>query len=198
MFARVLAVVLALSTPARAAVVLSPARAIEIQDVFEEDLAGAKLNFDARVRLGDRVVAFKINSFGGSIFDGLDFIAHVARAKQIYGIRTQCYVDGKAVSMGLVMLESSMCDERYAVPGAFFLGHNGSSSAKGTVEEIREAADLLAALNWGMSEIIGARLVFGPAGYRLKVAKHAWSFGAAEALAVGAIDAIVFSAPPAY
>ena len=186
--------------PVLAAVALAafPKTSIEIQDVDSVSLRPVYTQFDQAVRRGDRLVLFRINSFGGSVFAGLNLIDHVADAKKRYGIRTQCVVGTKAMSMGLAILESEMCDERYALPHSLFLAHNGSSSSEGTLEDLLESADILKAINWALAEMIGNRLRIGADGYRIMVERYAWTFGAFEALKVGAIDGIVDprSVPP--
>lgn len=188
------AVLLAVSAPK------FPAGAIEIGDVGYEELSPVVQTFADRVNAGDKVILFRINSFGGSIFAGMDFIDLVTQVKRVQGIKVQCLVGTKAMSMGLVILESEMCDERYALPHSVFLAHNGSSGGEGTAEQLRESAAILTALNAAMAQIIGSRLFMGPAAYSIMVAKHAWVFAGPEALAVGAIDALVRpeSVPPLY
>ena len=59
--------------------------------------------------------------------------------------------------MAVVMLESAACDQRLALKHSFFLAHNGSTSVKGTVEEIQESKEILDVINEGMAQIVGSR-----------------------------------------
>jgi ATP-dependent protease ClpP protease subunit len=177
-----------------------PEKAIEITDIDEVNLGPVVKKFDERVAAGDKVIMLQINSFGGSIFDGMDFIQHVENAKKLNDIQIQCVVNSKAMSMGLVMLESNACDIRLATNYATILAHNGSSGARGTIDEIEESAEILKVLNENMAEIIGNRLTIGLRAYKKKIERRAWTFGPKEALEVGAIDEIVDSKdlPPLY
>ena len=74
-----------------------------------------------------------INSYGGSIYDGLSIVNTILTSKtKVIGICT-----GYAMSMGLGIYVA--CHERWAMPYTNFMYHELSSSASGRAEEIKRA-----------------------------------------------------------
>lgn len=165
---------------------------IEIGDVTEENIALSQARFDERVALGDKTILFRINSFGGSVYTGLDFIQHVEQVKKAFGLRVQCVVDVKAMSMGFVFLQS-FCDERYMTKRAVLLAHNTSATAKGTALDLLNEAEFLRALDKSLASICSRRLAISFEDYVTKVEGKDWTMAWEEALAVGAIDSVVDS-----
>lgn len=175
-----------------------PAGMIEITDFDDAQLAPVLEKATELVDGGERTLLFRINSFGGSIFAGMDLILAVDGLKK-RGVTIQCVVDFKAMSMGFVFLQS-VCDERLMTKRSTLLTHNGSTSTRGTVEQITEDAVLLAALNESMASVCADRMGMDLDVYRAKIAGGAWTFAWREALAVNAIDDIVNPAdlPPLH
>jgi ATP-dependent protease ClpP protease subunit len=163
---------------------------IEIGAVTAEDLAPAKAKFDELVKAGDKTVLFRINSFGGSVFEGIDFLQYIENTKKTQGIHVQCVVDTKAMSMGFVFLQS-FCDERLMTKRSVLLAHNSSTRLQGTAEEIEKALKFSRALDAALAEICAKRLHMSVAAYKKKIAHNDWTFGWEEALKVGAIDGTV-------
>jgi len=163
---------------------------IRIGDVEPETLAGVQELFDMRVRAGDRNILFRIDSFGGSIFDGLDFMQHVEDAKKRNNITVTCVVDTHAMSMGFVFLQD-FCDTRLMTKRSVLLAHNGSARAAGTSEEMKRTAKFLEEISNALSEVCAARLNISVAEYKAKIQHADWVFGWEEALAVGAVDGVV-------
>lgn len=173
--------------------VLAPAPVeglIEIGDISEALVVPVLKKFDERVEAGDKTINFRIDSFGGDIFLGMDFIQHVEDSARRNDLHVKCYVDKAAMSMGLVILES-ICDERFMTKRSVLLAHNGSAGARGTADEMGQQVEFLRALNVAMSEVVGSRLKIGVEAYRAKIAHGDWVFTWEEALAVGAVDAVV-------
>jgi ATP-dependent protease ClpP protease subunit len=165
-------------------------RVIEFGDVDDLNMGRAMRQFDRKVAQGERHIWFRVNSFGGSIFTGLDVIQHIELYKKLYAVDVTCVVDTKAMSMGAVFLESA-CDKRLMTKRSVLLFHNGSTGAEGTVEQIKEEAQILEALNYAMAEMSAARMNITVEQYREKIAKGAWTMGWKEALDVGAIDGTI-------
>lgn len=173
---------------------------ITIGDFDAEVLNPAMIKFDQRVAAGDKTITFRINSFGGSIFLGLDVIQYIGDVKRAHNIRTVCIVDNRAYSMGAAFLESDACDTRLMTPRSTLLFHNASGGAEGTSEQIAEAAQMLAALNEAMARLCSARMHVTLEFYRNKIATQAWTMAAAEAIVTGAVDGIIETSdlPTAY
>lgn len=159
---------------------------------FEDDaMLAAWRGFLARVRAGDKTITFQINSFGGSVFGGMELIQAIEVVKKTTGVQTICVVDSKAYSMGAAFLESGACDVRLMTKRSTLLFHNGSTAAEGTVEVLRETAELMAGLNDALAEICAGRMLITTEQYQERIAKGAWTMSWREALAVGAIDGTV-------
>jgi ATP-dependent protease ClpP protease subunit len=164
---------------------------IEIKDVDAESLAPAQAKFDERVAAGDTDIWFRINSFGGSIFDGMDFIQHIGDAKVASGkVHVTCVVDTKAMSMGFVFLET-FCDSRYMTKRSLLLAHNGSTEVKGTVEQILSEVEFLKALNESLATTISDRLGMPVDEYKARVAGKDWTMSWEEAMRVNAVDSTI-------
>ena len=74
-----------------------------------------------------------INSYGGSIYDGLSIVNTILTSKtKVIGI-----CSGYVMSMGLGIYVA--CHERWAMPYTNFMYHELSSSASGRAEEIKRA-----------------------------------------------------------
>ncbi len=172
---------------------------IEIGDFSVEDLAPVQAKFDELVSGGAKVVVFRINSYGGSVRAGLDFIQAVDEARK-RGVRTECVVDYKAMSMGFVFLQAA-CDVRIMTTRSILLAHSASSDFdRGTAVEIANELAYLQALDRAMSELSAARLFISVEEYRAKTTGRDWTMTWEEALDVGAIDRVVdpMSLPPLY
>jgi ATP-dependent protease ClpP protease subunit len=160
---------------------------IDVLDVASSDLAPAQKKFDELVAGGDKVVMFRINSFGGSVFEGMQFIQHVEDAKRANGVHVMCVVDFKAMSMGFAFMQS-FCDDRLMTKRSVLLAHNSSSGVKGNAIEQEEQLQISRALDAALAEVCAARLKMSVADYKAKIAFHAWTMAWEEAMAAGAVD----------
>lgn len=176
-----------------------PGGMIEIGDVSKSDLAPVQAKFDERVTAGDKEVWFRIDSFGGSIFAGNDFIQHIEDAKRAKGLKVVCVVDTKAYSMGFVFLQT-FCDQRLMTKMATLLAHSGSTQVSGTVEQILSEVGFMLALNESMAATIAERLGMPVEDYKARIAGKDWTMAHAEAMAVNAIDGTISTSklPPVY
>ncbi len=166
-----------------------PAGMIDLEDITTDELSGVRALVTERVAAGDRVLLFRVNSYGGSITAGLDFIQELDELRKT-GVHVQCVVDTKAMSMGLIFLESA-CDQRMMTRRSVLLAHRGSTRAAGTVEEVQEAAAILEAFNESLAEVMAVRMGVPVAVYKARVEKHAWVVSVAEALRENLIDEVV-------
>lgn len=85
------------------------------------NIVKAKKKLVNLVRGGAGEVHIKINSGGGLMDPGMKFV-HTMRAAQYVGVRFICVVDGRAMSMALIIF--SECDERYATFGSEIMWHS--------------------------------------------------------------------------
>lgn len=176
-------------------------RSIQIEDFDEAALAPAKSKVQQRIAAGDRELFLRINSYGGSIFAGNDFIQFVSDQKKLYGVKVTCIVDSRAYSMGFVTLQSSACDERWMTESSTLLAHNGYSRTSGGVEQIESDAQMLKALNESMAKVCAKRLGMPLEDYKKKIdGGRDWTMASEEAKTVNAVDRVVQSedVPPPF
>ncbi len=177
-----------------------PAASIPVGDIEEDVLAPALEKAKERVAAGDRKLMFRLNSFGGGVFHGLDFIAAIEDLKKANGVHVLCVVDTRAYSMAAVILQSGMCDERLMTGRSTLLFHNASSVFRGTADDVRKELPFIDALNLSMAVLISDRIGMPLADYQAKIATADWVMGAEEALRLHMIDELVDASvlPPAY
>ena len=154
------------------------------------DLAPVLDKWTERVDAGDHEIWFRISSFGGDMFAGMDLIQRIQDDKREHGIVTVCVADNWTISMGFTFLQGA-CDVRLMTAHTILLAHNGSGGAKGTVEQMLESVEILKALNEAIGTMECTRLTISCDEYFAKIAKYAWTMAAAEAKEVGAVDAII-------
>lgn len=73
------------------------------------------------VRAGKTEITIGINSGGGLVDAGMAFVT-IMRAAKYQGVTLTCIVDGRAMSMAVVIL--SECNNRYAVFGSKIMWHS--------------------------------------------------------------------------
>ena len=166
-------------------------------EIDDRTLVPAQKKFDELVAAGEKTVLFRIDTPGGNVFMGLDFINHVLDAKYANNLKIQCVARGKLMSMGLAIYEG-ICDERYVVPGTMFLAHGAATSTQGNADAIASTLSELKAMNDALAEINSARMNISVQEYHRRTDHQNWFFATQEALAVGAADAVIpaSSLPP--
>lgn len=168
-----------------------PGLMIQVGAFDEAHLKPALDKFNERVAAGDKKILFKVNSNGGSLFEGMEFIQTMEDVKKSTpGLIVECTVDWRASSMGFLFLQSEVCDQRFMTKRSFLLAHNGSTSAEGGVEELQQAANRLRTFNKAMAEIGSKRLKISKEEYLSKISRMDWTMDWTEALRVGAVDAV--------
>jgi ATP-dependent protease ClpP protease subunit len=172
---------------------------IEIRDINSADLYGPKTKMDELVKAGEKTLMFQINSYGGSIFQGWDFIQAVEQHKKKAKVKVVCAVDVKAYSMGFAFLQS-FCDERLMTKRSTLLAHNGSTQVSGTSEDLENELQFMRALDIALAATCAKRLHMTPEEYAAKTKGKDWTMSWEEALKAGAVDGTVDEddLPPLY
>ncbi len=163
---------------------------IDVGNVEEDYMLDAALRFIAIAAAGEKEITLRIDSFGGSIFLGNRWIKNLEDIKKRNGIRVVCIVDGAAYSMGAVILESPLCDLRLATNRSTILFHNGSSGARGTAEDLKQAVNFLEALNLSMALSVSSRLLITIEEYKSRIAHADWVMAVPEAVQSNVIDGV--------
>lgn len=165
---------------------------VELGEVDETETVAPLAALKLMSQKGNNTATLRIDSPGGSVFVGLRFIRQVTDIKKATGLRVVCVVDGAAYSMAAVILESDVCDVRFATHQSTVLFHNGHGSGPdGTAEQISSAALLLESLNGALAAVVAQRLGITPEDYRSRIAGKDWAMDALGALRAKAIDDIV-------
>ena len=168
----------------------TPGSMINIGDIDEAGLDPVRAKIAQHIESGETTVLLRIDSNGGSIFEGLRFIQELEEYKK-QGVTFHCVVDTKAISMGFVILQAS-CDKRMATRRSLFLAHNGSiSQTGGDAKTLQEDVDMLNVVNENMSRICAERMGMPLDEYKRRLNdKASWIFDSEDALKYHAIDSI--------
>ena len=136
----------------------------------------------------DKVITMGINSPGGSVHMGLEFIGEM-KTLQNKGYKIKCYVRN-AYSMGFVILQ--FCDERIGAPTSTYMHHLTSVNGKRPDKRTKKNAKLFKALDFfdnHMLEDISKRLKMDPKKFMKLIKEDNW-WGAKAALKANIIDRI--------
>jgi len=135
-----------------------------------------------------KVITMGINSPGGSVHMGLEFIGEM-KTLQNKGYKIKCYVRN-AYSMGFVILQ--FCDERIGAPTSTYMHHLTSVGGKRPDKRTKKNAKTFKALDFfdnHMLEDISKRLKIDPKKFMSLIKEDNW-WGAKEALKANIIDRI--------
>ena len=135
-----------------------------------------------------KVITMGINSPGGSVHMGLEFIGEM-KTLQTKGYKIKCYVRN-AYSMGFVILQ--FCDERIGAPTSTYMHHLTSVGGKRPDKRTKKNAKTFKALDFfdnHMLEDISKRLKIDPKKFMALIKEDNW-WGAKEALKANIIDRI--------
>jgi ATP-dependent protease ClpP protease subunit len=181
-------------SPAPTADVYADAIAVEIGDIDRGSLAYPALVLKVAAATG-RDVVMVIDSPGGSVYAGFDFVDSM-RAAQAKGVTITCLIPrgGMAASMAAYVLES--CDRRYMHRQSMILFHSVSVSNPpgGTVDDVERFAREIRDVNTRLAIHIVGRLEV-PMSYYLERTRGDWWVGYEEALEIGAVDGVFVSEP---
>lgn len=117
---------------------------INTADKFTEDFKKVEKEAD--------IINVKINSPGGSIWDGLPIYNTLNNSKK----HINTYVDGIAYSMASLIALAG--DKVYGYANSMLMFHNGSSFSFGNAKEMRQEADTLDSYDEALGTIIEEKL----------------------------------------
>ena len=103
------------------------------------------------VSQGHTTVKLVINSPGGSVYAGLQFI-NAMIAAQAKGVKIKCYVGGMAASMAFQIF--AHCNKRYATRYALLLFHPATTNVYGNARELAYTADRLATIEGALIPVL--------------------------------------------
>jgi ATP-dependent protease ClpP protease subunit len=157
----------------------------------------------AQAEAGRDPLVLKITSDGGDIFLGMQFIQRVEDLKKRHGVKLVCYGDAFVFSMGFVILQSELCDKRFATKRTVFLAHLAVRSPPSPLtsdQAAKNLENLKCGADRAMAEVIAPRMRMTVEQVLAKLGNnHDWVMSADEALAAHALDGIVdpLIVPPA-
>jgi ATP-dependent Clp endopeptidase proteolytic subunit ClpP len=96
-------------------------------------------------------ITFRINSGGGSIFEGLAIFNAIKNCQ----CDTEAYIDGLAASMGSVI--AMACKKIYMSKYAMFMTHRAKGGTTGSAQDMRTTATLMESLENTMATIYAER-----------------------------------------
>lgn len=132
-----------------------------------------------------RPIWLYINSYGGSIYDGLAIIDTM----KIIQSPIFTVVRGKAMSMGAAI--AVMGDHRYVTPNSRIMFHEASSGTEGKVSEMEESLQEAKYLNNRLEVLISERIGMNRKEYSKLIRKRDVYISAQEALDMNVVDEIL-------
>jgi len=125
----------------------------------------------------------RINSMGGSVFDGMTIYQQLARRKG----RVNVYVDGAALSIAAVIAQSASLGRLTIADGAVMMVHRAWGFQMGNALEMREQANLLEKLDGQISKVLALRSGHEQSEVMDWMTAETW-LDAQEAIAAGLAD----------
>lgn len=158
----------------------------DIGPIYTLDLIGPKIALLQRTD----VVRFRLNSPGGSVEAGMNFV-DAMRAAQRRGTKIECVVDGMAASMAAYILQA--CDVRLMTAQSQIMFHTVSVDEVegGNQWHFERLAQELAAWNKRLAIFIAGRLKLSIEEYEARVYDRDYWVGFEEALKIGAVDGVL-------
>lgn len=130
-----------------------------------------------------RRVVIEIDSPGGSVFAAI----RLQKAIERHDKAVMCVVDGLAASAAFVTLQA--CTSRYATARSMLMAHTASLGTKGQEHDLRNGAEALRVVNWGMIEFCARRMGMAHEAFESHVANGAeWYLSQADGLTFKALD----------
>ena len=136
------------------------------------------------------VLDVRVNSPGGSVFEGLAIHTLLAR----HSARVRVHVDGLAASIASVVAMAG--DEIIMAPGAMMMVHNAWGWASGQSGDLRAMADTLDKVSGQLAGVYAGRTGLDVDRVASLMAAETWMTGA-EAVAAGFADRVVDVFEPA-
>jgi ATP-dependent protease ClpP protease subunit len=131
---------------------------------------------------GTNNLVIRLNSPGGSAFDGIAIYNRLMNYKNETGAKITIHVDGWACSAASVIAMAA--DELIMGLGAMIMIHEASSGIWGAKGDFRSEADLLEELEEGIIDIYMTKATVERKEVRKKVDAETW-FGASKAIEIG-------------
>jgi len=131
---------------------------------------------------GTNNLVIRLNSPGGSAFDGIAIYNRLMNYKNETGAKITIHVDGWACSAASVIAMAA--DELIMGLGAMIMIHEASSGIWGAKGDFRSEADLLEELEEGIIDIYMTKATVERKEVRKKVEAETW-FGASKAIEIG-------------
>ncbi len=131
---------------------------------------------------GTNNLVIRLNSPGGSAFDGIAIYNRLMNYKNETGAKITIHVDGWACSAASVIAMAA--DELIMGLGAMIMIHEASSGVWGAKGDFRSEADLLEELEEGIIDIYMTKATVERKEVRKKVDAETW-FGASKAIEIG-------------
>lgn len=181
------------------------AQAAQVEDRTPSDLAGklAVVYFEGTVtdKSVDAIIGFiekvnelrmgaiviSIDSPGGYVQAGIKLTHAMERSS----VPVFCVVDGQADSMAFYILQA--CRTRLMTRRSLLMVHEPSTTGEGNLHDMRAIVEQLQALTNSMAQFESARLNISRAELERRIRNREWWMQPAEALRVGAVDAVVES-----
>ncbi len=134
-------------------------------------------------------ITLRLNSPGGSVFDGLMLYDFLREVRVQHGIMVITHTLGYAASMASVL--SQVGDVRRISRNAWFMVHEPASIALGKASALRDEADLLKKLHKQLVGILAERSNLSPTQIARKCERKDWWMTAEEAANHGFFDEVV-------
>ncbi|WP_273128961.1 head maturation protease, ClpP-related [Bacillus weihaiensis] len=131
---------------------------------------------------GTNNIEIRLNSPGGSAFDGIAIYNRLMNYKKETGAKIKIYIDGWACSAASVIAMAA--DELIMGLGSMFMIHEASSGVWGAKGDFRSEADLLEELEEGIIDIYMTKANVERKEVRKKVDAETW-FSASKAVEIG-------------
>jgi ATP-dependent protease ClpP protease subunit len=160
-------------------------------EVNDASMAALALAIDSEVARGRKDVFLVLNSPGGTVSAGLDFIFAVEKYKQAKHITFTCAVDGMAASTAAVIFEA-VCDQRLMTKRSLLLFHGARmGQAGGTQEQMEEAVETIRVLNEIMAALVAPRLGMTEPEFLERIHGRDWLLSWRDAEKRKAIDGVI-------
>lgn len=148
---------------------------------FEDDEKESK-----EVDFKRKPIKLILNSYGGSIYDGLGIVSVIEQSKT--PIHT--YVYGYAMSMGFII--GAIGHKRFASKHATFMYHQMSSGVDGSLEDIKQSMEQKYKMEIIIDEILLSKTKIRRSELDdVKKLKQDWFLSSDEALKLGVFDELI-------
>lgn len=166
----------------------APSHRLLFNESVEDETVDALIgSINAANNRGDKRIVIEINTPGGSVWAGM----RLAKAIEESPAPVTCVVDGMAASMGFYILQS--CHTRVMTRRSLLMTHQPATGGLlyGPAEKYEGLAELLRKLSHAMVEHMAARMKISVADFEKRIDGKDWWLTNDEAVAVGAVDALV-------